>query len=436
MNNKRSFIIFSQCLIILIIIIGYFLIISGSLDRLQNKKFNLNEESNSEIALAYKNKHNYLSVDNSIHNIEAEISIYDNLITVKSNIILKEPLDIINLYIPSQQNAKTTIKQILLEDGFKNIITDGDNINIEVEGSQNRIYIEYDIGLNNNLTSLSYTDETILLTNFLITPAIYKGIQHIPLYKSEFGDPYLYEINNYHIRLSFDKDLNVYAPNKKDETIIGDRKHANFLGSNLRDFPIVLFKNAEVNIETYKDTKIYFINSIETKEYVKEAFDYANNKIGDYPYEEFFVVKAPISQRGMEFSNMIFVSDICFNNQSLLKSVTIHEVFHQWFYGIIGSNQLEEPFLDEGLVNFLTLNLINSEINRYYNNNIFNTPLNGYRSKEEYQRYIYGDSAAYFKELYEKMGDDFYKLLAKIYHEKKFSIIYFNEILEYINEYM
>ena len=32
-----------------------------------------------------------------------------------------------------------------------------------------------------------------------------------------------------------------------------------------------------------------------------------------------------------------------------LESVTVHELGHQWFYGLLASNEAASPFLDEGL---------------------------------------------------------------------------------------
>ncbi|HHH27698.1 MAG TPA: M1 family peptidase, partial [Polyangiaceae bacterium] len=51
-----------------------------------------------------------------------------------------------------------------------------------------------------------------------------------------------------------------------------------------------------------------------------------------------------------------------------LESVTIHELAHQWFYGLVGSNEHEWPFLDEGLTTWATLRALES---RYPNRSAF-----------------------------------------------------------------
>lgn len=38
----------------------------------------------------------------------------------------------------------------------------------------------------------------------------------------------------------------------------------------------------------------------------------------------------------------------------LLESLTLHELAHQWFYGMVASNEHAAPFLDEGLTSFAT----------------------------------------------------------------------------------
>jgi len=38
--------------------------------------------------------------------------------------------------------------------------------------------------------------------------------------------------------------------------------------------------------------------------------------------------------------------------------VTIHEVVHQWFYGIVNSDQANTPFLDETVTDYFTERLV------------------------------------------------------------------------------
>ena len=341
------------------------------------------------------------------------------------------------------------------------------------------IHIEYEIRLNKNTGTISNSNNQILLANFLITPAVYKGDKPILLYNSGFGDPYVYESNNYYVVFNIDKNMEVFAPGEKivqnydydydydydsnndnyndnynDISSVEKFKPGNnvhfdegmqkiiFKADNLRDFPVVITKNIKGNslddsiyIEKVNDTEIYFINSKYAVKYVKEAFSFANMKIGPYPYKKLFVVKASIPLQGMEFSNMVFIADRCFNDKQDLKRILYHEIFHQWFYGIIGTDQVNEPFMDEGIVNYLAIILNGDKLNSNYNNEFFNKELRDYASKDEYYHLAYIDAATYFSNIHKELGNNFYKLLQKIYKEKKFSIIYFNEFKRYLEGY-
>lgn len=77
---------------------------------------------------------------------------------------------------------------------------------------------------------------------------------------------------------------------------------------------------------------------------------------GPYPYKSLRLaeVSGPWS---MEFSGMFTVgaTDIGDYNgtpRNRLIRVTAHEVSHQWWYGVVGDDQVREPWLDEGIARF------------------------------------------------------------------------------------
>ena len=53
---------------------------------------------------------------------------------------------------------------------------------------------------------------------------------------------------------------------------------------------------------------------------------------------------------GMEYPNITVIGDM--SNEFELDVTIAHEVGHNWFYGILGSNERDYPFMDEGLNSF------------------------------------------------------------------------------------
>lgn len=82
--------------------------------------------------------------------------------------------------------------------------------------------------------------------------------------------------------------------------------------------------------------------------YTQRAIQFYSKKIGEYPYQQYTVVDGTVSAGGgMEYPLITNVNTP--SNAKELDIVITHEVGHSWFYGILASDEREEPWLDEGL---------------------------------------------------------------------------------------
>jgi len=84
-----------------------------------------------------------------------------------------------------------------------------------------------------------------------------------------------------------------------------------------------------------------------------ESLDLYADAFGDYPHERMVIVQGDFPD-GMEFSGFAFVSTDWFvgydgTPAGYLMLITVHEVAHQWWYDLVGSNQALAPWLDEAL---------------------------------------------------------------------------------------
>jgi len=88
-----------------------------------------------------------------------------------------------------------------------------------------------------------------------------------------------------------------------------------------------------------------------------DALAYFSRTLGPYPYRTVTAVVPPFNAGeagGMEYPTFFTADGVRHPDagtlgQILLDFVTIHEFGHGYFYGILGSNEFEEPMLDEGL---------------------------------------------------------------------------------------
>jgi hypothetical protein len=78
---------------------------------------------------------------------------------------------------------------------------------------------------------------------------------------------------------------------------------------------------------------------------------------GRYPYSDMTVVHPPagaIEAGGMEYPTLITTGGPWYAPPGVgfARSVTVHELGHQWFYGLVATDETRWPFLDEGLTTY------------------------------------------------------------------------------------
>ncbi len=82
--------------------------------------------------------------------------------------------------------------------------------------------------------------------------------------------------------------------------------------------------------------------------YIDSAIYYYSLWVGDYPYKVCTAVEGPlVAGGGMEYPTITVVSVT-----SGLEPVIVHEVGHNWFYGVLAFNERRYPFMDEGINSF------------------------------------------------------------------------------------
>jgi hypothetical protein len=90
---------------------------------------------------------------------------------------------------------------------------------------------------------------------------------------------------------------------------------------------------------------------------IRFALPYDSARYGRYPYAVLTVVHAPSEASeagGMEYPTFITAEGAWWMPAAvrLPEIVTVHELGHQWFYGLVATNEAAWPFLDEGVNQF------------------------------------------------------------------------------------
>ncbi len=111
------------------------------------------------------------------------------------------------------------------------------------------------------------------------------------------------------------------------------------LGSKTIDLYLYCNKN---NRDKWKNGIAYMRRAISTK----------SQWLGNYPYDVMTVVERPGKDNlgGMEYPTITLISHP--GNEALLDHLINHETGHNWFYGILASNERKHPWMDEGMNSF------------------------------------------------------------------------------------
>jgi aminopeptidase N len=103
-----------------------------------------------------------------------------------------------------------------------------------------------------------------------------------------------------------------------------------------------------------------------------EGVRFLSEQFGPYPYKQITIVDTYIDAGGMEYPNIVFINTNLgpASDLTYFRAVVIHELAHNWFYGLLASNQTEYEWMDEGFTQFAEILAVE---------NIFGTENNYYR---------------------------------------------------------
>ena len=171
------------------------------------------------------------------------------------------------------------------------------------------------------------------------------------------------------------------------------------------------------------------------------ALNSFGDRLGTYPYTELDIVSTPMQALGMEYPGLTAITLEIYNpnelfggtpNRVMLESVVAHEVAHQWFFNAIGNDQIDEPWLDESITQYVTgiyyldtygppgyLNYRETWINRW--GRVENAPIPigmpaGRYSGLGYGAIVYGRGPLFVEALAESMGQDVFNDFLRDYY--------------------
>jgi aminopeptidase N len=178
----------------------------------------------------------------------------------------------------------------------------------------------------------------------------------------EVGDATFSEVADYDLTVTTTTPAQVVATGQRVEQ---DGQRSRFQATGVRDLAVAVSPDFVIRRTTVGGTVLEAAAASEERAsfYVTRAvelFRWCNERLGQYPYPTFTVVDAdlPASFGGLEYPGLIFLSRAYPVGSPAeggsLDSLYLHELLHQWFYALVGNDQIADPWLDEAVVTYLT----------------------------------------------------------------------------------
>jgi hypothetical protein len=356
---------------------------------------------------------------------------------------------------PNLLGGKLTVHQVQVEDtsvaaqyelGHSLMIVP---LRIALEPGQDMVIrVDFSVwipdSLEMNYGVLAYVDNVLALAHAYPMIAVYDDEGWNEEIPSPNGDLTYADASFYLVRIIAPRRVTLVTSGIKislNET--GQDQVLTVAGGPARDFYLAASPEYEETSQTFGEITIrsyapagYEQGSQSAVEIAARAVEVFSGRYTAYPYRELDLVVTPTRALGIEYPGMIAITSWTYDlndprTRDTLEATVVHEVGHQWFYNLIGDDQLDDPWLDESLTQFAVLQYYSdvygaqgydgfrdSLENRWARVEFANIPIGlpvaDYRDAE-YAAIVYGRGPLFFVALREAMGADAFDAFLREY---------------------
>ncbi len=298
------------------------------------------------------------------------------------------------------------------------------------------------------------TEHTVNLGNFF---PILCGLKEGGFYETAYyaeGDPFYSDCADFKVTVKTPKEYAVASSGKiLSQRGLESKKEYTMSLSAARDFALVLSDEFDVLEKDINGTTVYYYyydkeNAEIYMDTACEAFAYYEKTFGKYPYESYSLVQTGFCLGGMEYPALVMLSDRLEGVEG--ARVVAHETAHQWWYAVVGSDQIHNAWQDEGLAEYAAITFFEKydkygikredavtdalkEYRAYYDvygfvlgrtNTAMKRHLKEYISGYEYKCLSHDKAVVMFDTLRKSVGDKkFFASLKRYYEDNAFALV-------------
>jgi hypothetical protein len=258
----------------------------------------------------------------------------------------------------------------------------------------------------------------------------------------DIGDPFYTDVADYDVFLATSTPVTVVATG---EAISHSGRYWHFRARQARDFALAASARYNLVTKDFDGVTVTVAHLPEHATAASQALEVAgdslrwyNTQVGKYPYAS-LVIAETVAQNyihtAQEHTGLIFLrSDTLEGGGYFLDILAAHETAHQWFFGVVGSDQLREPWLDEGLANALALDFFRQRNGDAYKSmwdgwgsytvtGYLNRSILDFQKGTTYFDEVYRRGATFLRDLQTLMGPaDYWQTLQTYYAGNRFGL--------------
>lgn len=214
--------------------------------------------------------------------------------------------------------------------------------------------------------------------NAFLFPAVWEdgAFRTDPYYA--VGDPFVSDCMNVTANVFLPEGYGCVGPAPAIETAVEGGVCFTFEATAVRDVAFCMAERYHWASAMEGDTLLFAYGqsgaaSQEALRYARQALHCYEERFGEYPYLSLSLVVVDFPFGGMEYPGMVMISaELWRKGGQVLEWSVAHEVAHQWWYAVVGSDQVNQAWQDEALCEYSLLQYVET----YY----------GKSAKEDLQR--------------------------------------------------
>ena len=297
-------------------------------------------------------------------------------------------------------------------------------------GAEITVTLKYHVNIPDCGSRFGVQEEIFALGNVFPTLALWQdGTWRTEAYVS-IGDPFLTACANWTLRLTLPRDYAVAATGYAQPAYVGDAAVYTMQAQAVRDFALVISDQFQTAAGMANDVLVtaYAKDASAARrmlKFARQAIECFERHYGEYIYPTLTLAEVDFPFGGMEYPRLVMIGSSLMDTKDDSLEITVaHEVAHQWWYAMVGSDSYYQAWQDESLCEYALMDYVGQVYGASARRNLIfdrietamritiprgvtpGSPIDYFQDLTEYSQVVYHRGAALWSALETLMGKE------------------------------